>query len=328
MLRRVASFRIVLASVLMFWGGIGAGAACAADPAHRVASLRIVTLSTMLADEGIGEWGYAALVEVDGTRILFDTGARPRTVLDNARELGIDLSDVEQVVLSHNHGDHTGGLLTLRTELRKRDPDALGRAHVGEGIFRRRLSPRGKDVNGLEPQRQGYEASGGRFVAHGGPFELQPGVWLTGPVPRVHPEKNWSEGPQLQSGSGTTPDTIPEDSSLVIATEQGLVVLSGCGHAGIVNIVEQARGIGGGAPLLAVIGGLHTFAASDETLAWTAGKLKEAGIRYLLAAHCTGIEATFRLRELAGLDRATAVVSAVGSSFTLGKGIDPLDLAR
>jgi 7,8-dihydropterin-6-yl-methyl-4-(beta-D-ribofuranosyl)aminobenzene 5'-phosphate synthase len=76
------------------------------------------------------------------------------------------------------------------------------------------------------------------------------------------------------------------------------------------------------------LGGLHTFAASDETLAWTAGKLKAAGLRYLLAAHCTGIEATFRLRQEAGLDRRTAVVSAVGSSFTLGQGINPLTLAR
>jgi 7,8-dihydropterin-6-yl-methyl-4-(beta-D-ribofuranosyl)aminobenzene 5'-phosphate synthase len=79
---------------------------------------------------------------------------------------------------------------------------------------------------------------------------------------------------------------------------------------------------------LAVIGGLHLFAASDETLAWTSEKLKVAGLRNLLAAHCTGIEATFRIRQLAGLDRKTAVVSAVGSSFTLGKGIDPLGLAK
>jgi 7,8-dihydropterin-6-yl-methyl-4-(beta-D-ribofuranosyl)aminobenzene 5'-phosphate synthase len=79
---------------------------------------------------------------------------------------------------------------------------------------------------------------------------------------------------------------------------------------------------------LAVIGGLHTFAASDQALAWTSQRLKAAGLRYLLAGHCTGIEATFRIRQLAGLNRKTAVVSAVGSSFTLGQGIDPLVLAQ
>jgi 7,8-dihydropterin-6-yl-methyl-4-(beta-D-ribofuranosyl)aminobenzene 5'-phosphate synthase len=68
--------------------------------------------------------------------------------------------------------------------------------------------------------------------------------------------------------------------------------------------------------------------ANDTTLAWTAAKLREFGLDNLLAAHCTGIEATYRLRTLVGLDRRRAVVSAVGSSFTLSKGIDPLLLAR
>jgi 7,8-dihydropterin-6-yl-methyl-4-(beta-D-ribofuranosyl)aminobenzene 5'-phosphate synthase len=66
----------------------------------------------MLADRGV--WGFAALVEADGRRLPFDAGYRPETVLENARELGIDLSAVTDVVLSHQHGDHTGGLVTLR----------------------------------------------------------------------------------------------------------------------------------------------------------------------------------------------------------------------
>ena len=85
-----------------------------------VSQLKVTTLSTMLVNgKGVGEWGYSALIEVDGKKILFDTGSRPETVLNNARELGIDLSDVEDVFLSHNHYDHTGGLLTLRRELKK-----------------------------------------------------------------------------------------------------------------------------------------------------------------------------------------------------------------
>ena len=74
----------------------------------------------MLADKGIGEWGHAALIEVDGYKILFDTGNKPKTVLQNALDLNIDLSDVEDVFLSHNHSDHTGGLLTLRNYLRQK----------------------------------------------------------------------------------------------------------------------------------------------------------------------------------------------------------------
>src|SRR5690349_9902768 len=85
----------------------------------KVRTLKITILSTMLADEGIGEWGFAALVEADGRAWLFDTGARPDTVLANARELKIDLSKIGDVILSHNHGDHTGGLVALRTALAK-----------------------------------------------------------------------------------------------------------------------------------------------------------------------------------------------------------------
>jgi 7,8-dihydropterin-6-yl-methyl-4-(beta-D-ribofuranosyl)aminobenzene 5'-phosphate synthase len=306
----------------------GSGHAADSQVPRQARALKITVLSTMLADSGIGEWGFAALVEVDGKRILFDTGARPDTVLANAREMRIDLSDVEDVILSHNHGDHTGGLLTLRRELQKKNPRALSRTHVGEGIFLARTYKNGPDTNGLAPFKSDYEAGGGSFIVHSKPTELLPGVWFTGPVPRAYPEKNYPIGGQIKLPTGEADDTIPEDSSLVIDTADGLVVLTGCGHAGIINTVEYARKAITPLPILAVVGGLHTFSASDEALAWTAEKLKAAGIRYLLAAHCTGIEATFRIRQLAGLDRKTAVVSAVGSSFTLGTGIDPRALAR
>jgi 3-methyladenine DNA glycosylase AlkC len=95
------------------------------------------------------------------------------------------------------------------------------------------------------------------------------------------------------------------------------VVISGCGHAGIVNTTGYSHAIVRSAPIHAVIGGLHLFPANDSTLSWTATAFREFGVRYLLSAHCTGIEASYRLRDLAGLTRQTAVVSAVGSSFTL-----------
>src|SRR5215813_10170853 len=100
-----------------------------------VHSLRVTILSTMLANEGIGEWGFSALVEADGKKILFDTGERPNTVLENAKELQLDLSDAEIVVLSHFHHDHTVGLMTLRREYARKNPRALSLAHVGKGIF-------------------------------------------------------------------------------------------------------------------------------------------------------------------------------------------------
>src|SRR5213596_1477852 len=131
----------------------------------------------------------------------------------------------------------------------------------------------------------------------------------------------------LQGPDGPAEDSIPEDASVVVDTKDGLVIITGCGHAGVVNTAEYARSFLRPAPVHAVIGGLHLFAATDAQVAWTAGKLRELGVAYLLGAHCTGIEATYRLREIIGLTRKTAVVGAVGASFTLGKGLDPLGLA-
>jgi 7,8-dihydropterin-6-yl-methyl-4-(beta-D-ribofuranosyl)aminobenzene 5'-phosphate synthase len=294
----------------------------------RVHALKIQILSTMLADAGIGEWGFGAIVEVDGRRILFDTGARPATVFQNAKELKVDLTRVPEVVLSHNHSDHTGGLLTLRKDVFGRAPSALARVHVGRGLFWSRPRADGTEANLPLRTRADYAAAGITFIEHEGPQQILPGVWLTGPVPRVHPERNWSDTGKVRAPEGLVEDTIPEDESLVFDTDRGLVILAGCGHAGIVNTVEYARKVVRAAPIAAIVGGLHLFALDDEKLNWTADQLKANGLASLLGAHCTGIEAVYRIRQRAGLDRKTAVVGSVGSSFTLEQGIDPKDLAR
>lgn len=311
-------------------------AASVAQTATRaqVTSLKVTVLSTMLVGaggpNGIGEWGFAALVEADGRRILIDTGARPETVLRNVEEMRVDLSNVTDVVLTHNHADHTGGLLALRRAVMAKNPAALSRVHVPAGIFTSRLVD-GREVGGLRPIKSAFEQLGGTFIEHGAPVELLPGVWLLGPVPRLHPERNWSVSgrPQLlQLPGGPVEDNIPEDTAIAVNTRSGLVVISGCGHAGIVNTLEYARKAIADVPIEAAIGGFHLFGATDDALAWTGGRLKALGVRNLLGAHCTGIEAVFRLRQILGLARRTAVVAAVGSSFTLGTGIESPPLAR
>ena len=267
--RMVASFALLVTVAVPV-------AAQSADPP--VSAMKITVLSTMLvgnAREGVGEWGFAAVLEVDGRRWLVDTGARPDTVLKNAQELKVDLSTITDVVITHNHDDHTGGLLTLRREMAKKNPQALSRAYVAKGIFASRLDRNGREAGGLLPIKAEYEKLGGSFIEYDQPTRLAPGVWMTGPVPRTYPEKNWSVSGQLQTPNGPIEDNVPEDSSIVIQTAQGLVVLSGCGHAGIVNTIEFAQKAVQQTNVHAAIGGFHLFAASDETLAWTAGKLKE-----------------------------------------------------
>jgi 7,8-dihydropterin-6-yl-methyl-4-(beta-D-ribofuranosyl)aminobenzene 5'-phosphate synthase len=297
---------------------------------HRVNALKITVLVTNLAGdphEGGGEWGYSALVEVDGHKIVYDTGASPNVALNNAKLLKLNLGDVDEVILSHNHWDHVGGLMSLRNGLKDANPKALSRAHVGARIFEPRLNDSGDDQNGLRAIRAEYIAGGGEFITHEKPTELYPGVWFTGPVPRNNPEKNWTPGLSLKTSSGLVEDNVPEDSALIFDTGDGIVILTGCAHAGIVNITQYARSLLGNKPIVAIVGGLHLFAASDQTVEWTASTLKNYDVANLLAGHCSGLEATYKLRQVLGLNRKTAVVSAVGSSYTLGKGIDPRKLA-
>jgi 7,8-dihydropterin-6-yl-methyl-4-(beta-D-ribofuranosyl)aminobenzene 5'-phosphate synthase len=297
-------------------------------PHAQLKNVKVTILSTMLADDGIGEWGFAALVEADGHRILVDTGAHPQTVLQNARELGIDLSTVKEVILTHNHDDHTGGLITLRTELMKSNPAALSVAHVSTSIFYSRPGKGGAEDNSMIATKVAYEALGGTFIEHAQAAEIFPGAWLTGPVPRVFPERNWSVKGDVITPAGRVEDNIPEDQSLVLNTPQGLIVITGCGHAGIVNILTYAHKEYPDARVSAVIGGLHLFNATDTQVDWTADKMKEFGLAYLIGAHCTGIESVYRIRARAGLSRKTAVVGAVGATFVLGEGIHPGRLAQ
>jgi 7,8-dihydropterin-6-yl-methyl-4-(beta-D-ribofuranosyl)aminobenzene 5'-phosphate synthase len=308
--------------------------ASAPDSHAELKTLKITVLSTMLADDGIGEWGFAALVEADGHKILFDTGAHPNTVLENVAELKIDLSDVQDVVLSHFHDDHTTGLMTLRREFAKKNPTALSRVHVAKGIF---LERRGKNgnaqaaigaTNPMIAMKKEFEATGGKFIEHDKVDEIFPGVWLTGPVPRTYPEKNYAPGIEVKEDGKWVEDNVPDDQSLVFNTGRGLVLLAGCGHSGVINTLTYARKEIRPAPVDAAIGGFHLFNASDETLDWTADKLKEFQTAQIMGAHCTGIETVYYLRRKMGLSRHTCVVGTVGAVFDLNDGIKTGRIAR
>jgi len=123
-------------------------------------------------------------------KILFDTGFRKNTVLENAESLKVDLSAVEHVFRSHNHLDHTGGLIRLRETLMSINPKAMQYVHVGKGIFLERVFD-GKNWNTFMRYKEKLLSLGVEFINHESPEEILPNICTTGLVPRYHNEKNW-----------------------------------------------------------------------------------------------------------------------------------------
>lgn len=293
--------------------------------------VKVTVLSSNLANgAAVGEWGLSALVEVDGNCILFDAGRYPDTVIRNAEVLDVDLSCVSDVVFSHFHFDHTTGLLPLIENLRSRNPDAIERIHVAEGFFssRRRAGADGDaEANQMIALRATIEAQGVEIQVHSQATEIFPAVWVSGPVQRRHPEQNYSAALNVAMAGEWVRDFVPESQALVVRTDEGPIVLLGCGHSGVVNALDHIQDTIQDEAVHALMGGLHLFAADDQTLEWTAARLLEIGVENLMAGHCTGIEPLMRLRAGLNLNRRTAVVGAVGSSFVLGEGIHPTVIA-
>ena len=301
----------------------------AQQDSHKIKDLKITILSTMLAQQGMGEWGFSALVEADSIKILFDAGSHERTVLDNCKEMNIDLSKVQNLILSHNHWDHTKGWLTLRKEMSFINKNALSVTHVAPGIFDTRVSAKGEDDDSRKNDSLVYTKTGGKIILHKNFEEIFPGIYLTGNVPRVLSEKNYPPNAKKKNAKGKiVEDNLPEDMSLVILTDKGLVLLSGCGHSGIINTITHAQNNLKQLPVFTAIGGFHLYNNLDEQIKWTANQLKKAGIQYFMGAHCTGIEPVYQIREWAGLKRGECVVGAVGASFDLSKGFNTGPLAR
>ena len=284
----------------------------------KIKDFKITILSTMLSDFHTGEWGFSAMIEVDGERILFDAGSRENTVVQNAKELNINLDNIDNIYLSHNHKDHTGGLITLK----KKYPNSFKNAHVGEGIFYSRPNSEGDD-NYILSNKNTLENLGIKFISHKNPTQLIPGLWTTGQVPRKYDEKNWSGVSKMIDSKGNiVEDIIPEDQSLFFDTENGIVLISGCGHAGLANTLDYVQKIIPGRPIYKIIGGFHLLKLNNDKLEWTAKKMREAGVNYFVGAHCTGLNSTYSIRNFLGLTSESALVGSVGTVIT-AKGIFP-----
>lgn len=306
--------------------------ASAGAGANKAESVSVTILSSNLANGAtVGEWGFSALVEVDDRCVLFDAGRHPDTVLRNAAALGVDLSCATDVVLSHFHFDHTTGLVPLLEDVRAKNPDAMRRIHVAKGHFLSRRIPSvsgDEEWNPMLEMREILEAAGVEFIEYAEPTEISPAVWVSGPVERRHPEKNYPTHVRVHVDGEWVEDPVPDSQGLSIVTDAGPIVLLGCGHSGAVNLLEQVQRSIQDRPIQALMGGMHLFNADDATLEWTAERLRSIGLEHLMAGHCTGIEPLIRLREGLNLTRKTAVVGAVGSRFVYGEGIHPTAIAQ
>ena len=287
----------------------------------QTAPYQVTVLATNISDYGgLGEWSFAALFESDQDAVLFDTGFKEKTVLHNVLHLGVDLSQVEKVVLSHFHSDHTGGLLILREHFRPANESALSQVYVAAGFFDQRVTETGVEVGPgdfaiAQDFRAAAEALGIRFIEVDEPTEIAPKLWLTGPVPRVEEHYNGPSGLFINRDGTSIPDIIIDDQSLGYLTDKGWLMTSGCGHSGLINTGKVLQSIKD-EPIYSIVGGFHLWQADSETLNRTASWLGERGLGLMMGGHCTGIAAAETIASQLQLSRSQISHAAIGSVIT------------
>jgi 7,8-dihydropterin-6-yl-methyl-4-(beta-D-ribofuranosyl)aminobenzene 5'-phosphate synthase len=256
--------------------------------------IRITTLSENTANYGVlGEWGLSILVEADGNKILMDTGMGISTVY-NADRMGIDLTGISTIVLSHGHADHTGGLLDV---LRKSNGAAVI-AHPD--IWTPKYVQRSKDdfhYIGMQFTRKELESYGARFIFSDKPVSIAEHITTTGEIEMLTDYEMIDNNLFIKDDGQMLPDKLADDLALVIDAEYGLVVILGCAHRGLINTLRHAQKITGKDLIYAVIGGTHLFRAGEERIRRSVADLKDIGIQKLGVSHCTGFAASARLAQ-------------------------------
>lgn len=267
----------------------------------------------------VAEHGFSALVDVTKGetthRILFDTGVSPNGMIENMRRLEIDPTTIEAIVLSHGHYDHTAGLHGLI--------DALGVPNLPVYLHpefwnRRRVVIEGRDPREMPTtSRRALEDAGFAIVEQAKPsFLLNGSVLVTGEVDRTAAFEQGFPGHEALRGTTWQPDPlILDDQALVLNLRgKGLVVMTGCGHAGVVNILHHVTRLTGVDRVHALIGGFHLGSrAMLNRIAPTVEALAAFDPTYLVPAHCTGFRATHALA--ARLPEAL-IPNTVGTVYT------------
>jgi len=238
----------------------------------------------------IAEHGLSIFMETDRGNYLLDTG-QGKAVVNNALVLGLDLKTIKGIIMSHHHWDHTGGLGSVL------DLKGAVDIYAHPSFFKESYNIGGGMVRyiGVPYPRPLLEGKGATFKFSNEFRQIEPGMWLTGEVPRRTDYELGDKNQVVKSNGGYVKDDILDDQSVVIETEKGLLVVLGCCHSGIINTLSYIMEKMGQRPIYAVIGGTHLGPVGDEQREKSIDALKAFDIERLGVSHCTGLKTASRL---------------------------------
>ena len=271
-----------------------------------IRDLRITTLAeNLVMTRCLGQWGLSFLLEFvdakgDHRNVIFDTGIHKESLLYNIKQLDVDLTDVDCVVISHGHSDHTAA--TVEVVEAAGGVSVYAHPHTFQPRFyedktgkrRQHGVPKGEGLDEIEK-------AGGEAFLKAEPTEISPGVWTTGQIQRVTPFErvsSSSEGERkiIVVDGKEIDDQILDDQALWMDVEGvGPFVITGCAHAGPVNTLLHVRRIGNFKRLCGLVGGTHLVGRSERYLQQTIEGLKQFGLSLISPCHCTGFKATTKL---------------------------------
>lgn len=270
-------------------------------------SLEILTLvedSVPMHGPFVAEHGLSFLLtgKKNGTvvRGLLDVGQSSEVLSHNMKGLGIRPESIDFLVLSHCHYDHTGGVAKFVASTGKANFPVVAHPALFRPHFKAEpvLSSKGIQTG---DEREAIEKAGGRLFLSADPFPLAEGLATTGQIPRV----TGYEGPgkaflTLEDGR-VAPDSLPDDMGIIALVKgKGVVVVAGCSHSGIVNILKRARELYPDEPVEGVVGGLHLVNGSEEKMEKTLEGIREIGPKWIAAGHCTGFPMQVKLFQAFG----------------------------
>jgi 7,8-dihydropterin-6-yl-methyl-4-(beta-D-ribofuranosyl)aminobenzene 5'-phosphate synthase len=240
----------------------------------------------------LAEWGLSILVEVDSYKVLLDTGLGV-SAAQNAALLGIDLSKVDKLVLSHGHADHTGGFRHVLNAMRK-EIEVIAHPDMWAAKYARFPGMKERYV-GIPFVREALENSGASFRLTGEPVWITDNIVTTGEIPMNSGYEKIGAELFIKVNGELRPDPLLDDQALILKTQNGLIVILGCAHRGMINTIHHAQKITGVERIHMVIGGTHLFTASGEQTELSIAELKRLGVEKIGVSHCTGLPAAAKL---------------------------------